>query len=379
MRIVLMRFILLATARGFLLEPGHTANQTGKNECLPLGTYLSDKEDLRHQMDKLQRENEQKLHILTSQLQTRLSAFEGKISENDRKNETLELASLEKKYKELGFNHTLLQQENKLLRDKYSYLESEIKRLQNTTAETSKNISELQQLKSINQALDFRAVQNKVHSLEQQSNLLTNNQNARNQDFMALYNVTKVSNKHVDELQQSFTNHLQRFDTSRNETLVHIFKIQSQQNASSFEMRNAFTKIKTLEGQAADNSKKVALTACVTSEQKFSDGVVRFSTVKFQVGINNIDTFKSSGKFVCEIPGLYYISAHIYTSTKGYGFEVKKNGMVIATSASDSTSTYSTNPISTVVELQLKDTLYMSTSIHLIRGVYSCLSIMKVK
>lgn len=91
MWIVLLCFIFLSTARGFLLEPDHIANPTGKNEYLPLGTYLSDKEDLRHQMDKLHRENKQKLHTLTSKLQSRLSAFEEKNSENDRKNETLEL------------------------------------------------------------------------------------------------------------------------------------------------------------------------------------------------------------------------------------------------------------------------------------------------
>lgn len=134
-------------------------------------------------MDKLQRENEQKLDILTHKLQSRLSAFEKTNSENNRKNETLEL----------GIKHTFLQDENQLLCYKYTYLECEINRLQNTIAETSKNVSELQELKITNQVLDFRAIQKQVQSLEQKSNLLTNNQNARNQDFLALYNVTKVT------------------------------------------------------------------------------------------------------------------------------------------------------------------------------------------
>ncbi|XP_071136744.1 uncharacterized protein [Mytilus edulis] len=138
-------------------------------------------------------------------------------------------------------------------------------------------------------------------------------------------------------------------------------------------------KIKTLEKQVEDNNRKVAVTACVSSDQKFSDGVVRFSTVNFQEGIDNIDTFKSSGKFVCKIPGLFYISAHIFTTTPTHAFYVMKNGIVIASSASDSDSSYSTNPISAVVELQLKDTLYISTSTHSIRGTFSCLTIMKVK
>lgn len=111
----------------------------------------------------------------------------------------------------------------------------------------------------------------------------------------------------------------------------------------------------------------MAVTAGVTSDQKFSVGVARFSTVKFQVGIDNVSTYKSSGKFVRKIPGLYYISPHIYTSTMGYGFIIKENDKAVAISASDSVSSYSTNHISVVVELQLKDTLYVYTCAHLIR------------
>lgn len=42
----------------------------------------------------------------------------------------------------------------------------------------------------------------------------------------------------------------------QNETLVKLFNIESKQNASSFEMRNALSNITTLESKVADNSKK---------------------------------------------------------------------------------------------------------------------------
>ncbi|CAC5395877.1 unnamed protein product [Mytilus coruscus] len=122
---------------------------------------------------------------------------------------------------------------------------------------------------------------------------------------------------------------------------------------------------------------KVAVTACVSTTQKFSDHIVKFSTVNFQVGINNLYSFKSSGKFVCEIPGLYYISAQIRTRDDNYDFCVRKNGKIIASSRSDSGDTLSANPISAVVELQLKDTLYVY-AFNVRIGSYSCLSIMKV-
>lgn len=121
----------------------------------------------------------------------------------------------------------------------------------------------------------------------------------------------------------------------------------------------------------------MALTACASVNKRFSDGIVRFSKVNFQVGINNIDTFKSSGKFVCEIPGLYYISAYMYTHEQAKDFFIKKNGINVARSASDQGDTYSTIPISTVVELQIKNTLYVYT-LYYIHSAYSCLSIMKL-
>lgn len=76
MWIALICFVFLSTSSGFLLEPDHTANPAVKNQCLPLGKYLSEKEDLLHHIDQLQRDNEQKMDILTSELKSRLSAFE---------------------------------------------------------------------------------------------------------------------------------------------------------------------------------------------------------------------------------------------------------------------------------------------------------------
>lgn len=97
---------------------------------------------------------------------------------------------------------------------------------------------------------------------------------------------------------------------------------------------------------------------------------------ELQVGKDNIEKFKSNGKCVYELPGVYYISSHIYTKTQGTSFFVKKNRVTIIGSVSDSTSTYSTNPISAVVDLQLNDMLYVYASLYIHPG-YSCLSIMK--
>lgn len=123
----------------------------------------------------------------------------------------------------------------------------------------------------------------------------------------------------------------------------------------------------------------VAVTASVFSDQTFSYYIVRFSIVNFHVGINNLDTFKSSGKFVCDIPGLYFISAHIRTSNENFYFDVRKNDMLVASPKSGAGDTASTHPISDVVGLQFNDTLYVYANDIRIEGSYSCLLIMKVK
>lgn len=122
----------------------------------------------------------------------------------------------------------------------------------------------------------------------------------------------------------------------------------------------------------------VAVTACANTSKAFSDYVVKFSTVISEIGINNIETLKSNGTFVCEIPGWYYISANILTNT-GYNYiYINKNSDFIGYSISaDTGKADSTSSISVAVELQVKDTVYVFTNAY-IYSTFSCLSIVKV-
>ncbi|CAG2249634.1 unnamed protein product [Mytilus edulis] len=199
-------------------------------------------------------------------------------------------------------------------------------------------------MKSVAQALDVNAVQSKIHSLEQKTNSLTINQNARGQDFLALYNMTRVIDNNVNQMGKQLTTQILRQNattvTHFNDFINRFHDIETKQNASSAEF---VSKISSLDGKVANNSKKVAITACRGSSKSFPDAVVRFSTVRSEIGINNIATFKSSGKFVCEIPGLYYISAHIRTNSGSNGIYVRKNSNYIAYSEADAVSSYSSN------------------------------------
>lgn len=77
--------------------------------------------------------------------------------------------------------------------------------LKNTTTEFRKKLSELKLIKSVQQALDMHAVESKIQSLEHKTNSLTMNQNARSQDFLALYNMTRVIENNVNRMGKQYT------------------------------------------------------------------------------------------------------------------------------------------------------------------------------
>ncbi|VDI59968.1 Hypothetical predicted protein [Mytilus galloprovincialis] len=221
--------------------------------------------------------------------------MDDKLQENTKSNDTIEHAKLEQKYREMELNFTLLQQNNRLLQDSYVNQKVELALLKNTTSEVLKELSELKQMKSVAQALDVNAVQSKIHSLEQKTNSLTINQNARSQDFLALYNMTRVIDNNVNQMGKQLTTQIFRQNattvTHFNDLINRFHDIETKQNASSAEF---VSKISSLDGKVANNSKKVAITACVGSRKTFSDSVVRCPNVKSEIGINNIATYKFS-------------------------------------------------------------------------------------
>ncbi|CAG2242333.1 unnamed protein product [Mytilus edulis] len=197
--------------------------------------YLAEKKELRNQMFQFQIENEKSLQILTNQLQHKLSAMDDKLQENTKANVTIEHEKLEQKYRELELNFTLLQENNRLLQRSYVHQKDELALLKNTTMEFRKELSELKQMKSVQQALDLHAVQSKIQSLEQKSNSLTINQNARSQDFLALYNMTRVMENKVDLM----GNRVQDIETNQNTTFAAVV-----------------SNISLIEGKVSSNSKR---------------------------------------------------------------------------------------------------------------------------
>lgn len=122
------------------------------------------------------------------------------------------------------------------------------------------------------------------------------------------------------------------------------------------------------------------MTACSNGDT--SSNIVKFPNILTSTGISDITSFKSTGKFVCEFPGLYFISSYIRTNDVSRTYYLKKNGDTIsysATTAWPSSTGSTTTGISAAVDCQQNDELYLlfSSSIT-IQGTWSCFTVLKI-
>ncbi|CAC5380007.1 unnamed protein product [Mytilus coruscus] len=247
-------------ADGFLLNPGQTSSPGITSQYISMDMYLAEKKKLRNQIFQFQRENEQTLQRLTTQLQQKLSVMDDKLKESSKANDTIELAQLEQKNRDLELNLTMLQEEHRMPQIRYVRQKDQLHLFKNTTAEVIKELAELKRLKSVIQMLDLHVVQSKIQSLEQKTNLLSNNQNARSQDFLALYNMTRVTDNSVKQMEKHLSVQLSS-NTRLNatiakydgEVITQFHDIEAKQNTTADEF---FSKINLLEGRVSNNSKE---------------------------------------------------------------------------------------------------------------------------
>ncbi|CAC5421366.1 unnamed protein product [Mytilus coruscus] len=89
------------------------------------------------------------------------------------------------------------------------------------------------------------------------------------------------------------------------------------------------SKLSGVESEVNRSTERVAMTAFVSSSTRLSAGsVIKFSDVKFSEGINDLPTFKSTGKFKCGKSGLYIVSVTIEFSVNNSEFHMYVNGNV---------------------------------------------------
>lgn len=129
----------------------------------------------------------------------------------------------------------------------------------------------------------------------------------------------------------------------------------------------------------------VAITACVANGgTKPSGYIVKFDDVRTHVGINNIASFRTNGKFICEVDGIYLVSTWIDSSTNYGRFHIYKNEQIIGSTVfnyiSTTASVENTGTAVVAVELHIGDTVRIQTgrSMNIVSSRRSCFTIAKL-
>ena len=128
----------------------------------------------------------------------------------------------------------------------------------------------------------------------------------------------------------------------------------------------------------------VALTAYPPNSNVNVSNLIKFPDVGFSVGINNLATYRSTGKFVAEKTGLYLISVAIASATGAAGYYIMKNNTEISKTEIGYFTTYGywhTGTVVVSVQLELNDYIWIKPNKpwHMEGHRWSQLSIVKLK
>lgn len=204
---------------GFLLGQNYGGLGTTANPQYPtFYEFYTVKNKLQDGIDDLRNDMDKKLTLLMSQLKLVSSPRPSQAPTDNIKcgNETQKLDSLDQKYEELVLNHTTLQQKFDVLRRQYLRQENELVSLRNETNKLGRQMAEMIKLHA--QTINLNAVQQQIKSVSSQTNILALNQQARNNDFLALYNLTIYTRSLILELGSNMSATINNLESNHNQT-----------------------------------------------------------------------------------------------------------------------------------------------------------------
>ena len=272
---------LLAIVRsnnGFLLDIKNTSSSVSQT-YLTVAEYISDKnkmlDDLarmqdtfRHQQETYHDQQQRTLNLLTTQLQQRFQMIENRYGKHNETNKAME--ALEQKYmnlelmytslketmnskdllyQELAQNYTQMQEvlttQDQLCKYNYSKIQQEIERIQahcntqismitNKTITVEHKIGRLEQANSTHQ-LSLQNLKEEMQHCHSKIHVLTSHEEARNQDFLALYNLTKLSRSDINELANKTNMQLKLLEETHN---LSFSSIQQKENKNLHTLYN---------------------------------------------------------------------------------------------------------------------------------------------
>lgn len=107
--------------------------------------------------------------------------------------------------------------------------------------------------------------------------------------------------------------------------------------------------------------------------------IVQFSEIKTDIGIADLSSYKSTGKFVCTVAGLYHISAVMMSTTNDALYDICKNNGVIFTAFYGKIDRYYKTTTSVIVTiLNVGDEITVTTGSSQFIEKFSCFTIVKL-
>ncbi|VDI12562.1 Hypothetical predicted protein [Mytilus galloprovincialis] len=340
----------LCKAEGFLLD-GQTDSSGGltENHFITLMKLLVEEKEQRHNLE-----------LAVTQLHSEFQILHKNYS--DLKNNCSTILEQYTRLKNVSEVHQIRLDEINQNRANEKIFQSTIVR---SITEVTSNISKIQtqvddlmQLKNIKQLQDVRNLQLVMKTLQQGLLQVNITQQARGQDFLALYNMTLY--------------------------------IRSLSEAQARRITGLSLQLDKNQQQIANVSNAVSLTACLDSDKIHSEeSVILFSDIKTSIGVPDASSFITNGTFRCPSAGLYLITVTVTSGTFNAHYFVyinsKKefNGFVSKHSPTDYTDIGNfehSGTISVTARLDVNDTLYVQAGkIMYISTWNSCLSITKIK
>ncbi|CAC5406330.1 unnamed protein product [Mytilus coruscus] len=207
--------LLIQNVHGFLLDgPTNGGKQTTANsQFLTETEFLQAKNLLKQNTDDLRHDMDKTFALMTSQLKSKFDLVETKLAEVDKRNETNndcvsmeKYIALEQKLTIVEQKLTNVQRENDQIKQKNTIVENELLSLKNNSTKQDTKIEELQNLGAIKPLQEFSALRQSVHLNTDKIHSLSMNEQARSQDFLALYNRTTATGKKVTEMETNMNN-----------------------------------------------------------------------------------------------------------------------------------------------------------------------------
>ncbi|VDI69475.1 Hypothetical predicted protein [Mytilus galloprovincialis] len=276
----------------------------------------------------------------------------------------------------------------------------ELNTMRNKSLEVEKEVLSLKQLANIKPLNAINNIQQTVNTLTSQTNSLRVNEQARSQDFFALFNMTVDTKKTLAEFSKNVNSQIQQLVYNQNVSLVAIehhmtselYDFRIIQNKTLVDIKNMVRAaenhtngtLASLQNQISQSVEKVAMTGFLPSEVHLNvGGVVKFSDVKFSEGMGDLSSFKSTGKFKCGKSGWYIVSVTIEFNNNHGEFHIYVNGKVFTKNYKlQQASWWHSSSAIIAIELNINDTVWIqiggSTYADVRADLHSRLTIIKI-